>query len=106
MHVREIDRVVTADVDFEENTKFESFHETTARNAGLSFKWFVELYITDMNAGRVWLKSRKRQSFPGVNDCLVVGASRQKKVSYDNLIVLGFTKRWPIPIRTKHPKRR
>ncbi len=30
-------------------------HEATAKNAGLSFKWF-----TDIHAARVWLKSRQR----------------------------------------------
>jgi hypothetical protein len=44
--------VNTAVVDLPENQEFQSFHETTARNAGLSFKCF-----TDIQAARTWLKS-------------------------------------------------
>ena len=45
--------VNTAIVDLPENAEFESFHETTGRNAGLSMKWF-----TDINDARTWLKSK------------------------------------------------
>jgi hypothetical protein len=44
--------VNTAVVDLPENQEFESFHETTARNAGLSLKCF-----TDIQAALDWLRS-------------------------------------------------
>jgi hypothetical protein len=40
-------------VDIPENAIWESFHERTAINAGVSFKWF-----TDIDAARAWLKSQ------------------------------------------------
>jgi hypothetical protein len=43
----------TAFVDIAENADYNSFHETTAINTGLSFKYF-----TDIDAARVWLKSK------------------------------------------------
>jgi hypothetical protein len=51
----------TAVVDLPENAKFESFHETTAANAGVTLKAF-----TDLDAARAWLKSRQvRDGGPG-----------------------------------------
>jgi len=44
--------VNTAIVDLPENADFQTFHETTGRNAGLSMKWF-----TNLNDARTWLKS-------------------------------------------------
>ncbi|MGD0037178.1 MAG: hypothetical protein ABSC53_07795 [Bacteroidota bacterium] len=40
-------------VDLAENSDLQSFQETTAKNAGLSLKWF-----TDIDAARTWLKSK------------------------------------------------
>ncbi|KQC10146.1 MAG: hypothetical protein APR62_02120 [Smithella sp. SDB] len=39
-------------VDIMENADFQSFHETTAVNAGMSLEWF-----SNINAARAWLKS-------------------------------------------------
>jgi hypothetical protein len=41
-------------VDLEENADLQSFQETTAKNAGLSIKWFIEI-----EAARSWLTSKK-----------------------------------------------
>ncbi len=43
-------------VDLEENESFESFHEITANNVGLSLKCF-----TDTDAARAWLRSRQQK---------------------------------------------
>jgi hypothetical protein len=48
-------KIPFAMVDIPENNDFQSFHETTALNAGLQFKWF-----TDIDAARAWLKSKKK----------------------------------------------
>lgn len=45
----------TAVVDITENAEFQSFHETTGLNAGLSMKWF-----TDIEAARAWLLSQQK----------------------------------------------
>ena len=50
-------RMDTAVVDLQENDSYETFHEITARNAGLSFKCFTEI-----DAARSWLKSRQKES--------------------------------------------
>jgi hypothetical protein len=47
--------VRTAVVDIPENATFQSLHETTALNAGMSLKWF-----TDIDTARAWLKSMQR----------------------------------------------
>ena len=47
-------KIHTAIVDLPENADYESFHENTAFNAGLSLKWF-----TDIDAARAWLKSKQ-----------------------------------------------
>lgn len=49
----DISRINTAFVDIAENASYNSIHETPAINAGLSFKCF-----TDIDAARVWLKSK------------------------------------------------
>jgi len=46
-------RIKTAVVDIPEHSGFESFHETTARNAGILMKYF-----TDINKAREWLKGK------------------------------------------------
>ena len=43
-------------IDTLEHAATASFHETTARNAGLSFRWF-----TDINEARMWLKSKSKK---------------------------------------------
>jgi hypothetical protein len=43
--------VKTAVVDLPQYADFESFHETTARNAGIDMKWF-----SDIDEARKWLK--------------------------------------------------
>jgi hypothetical protein len=45
--------IKTAVVDIPENAYFQSFQETTAINAGLTWEWF-----TDINAARAWLKGK------------------------------------------------
>ena len=40
-------------VDIRENADFQSFHENTAANAGMSLEWF-----SNINAARAWLKSK------------------------------------------------
>ncbi len=45
--------IFTAAVDTEENYEFQSFHETTATNAGHRLKWF-----TDIDKARQWLMSK------------------------------------------------
>lgn len=42
-------------VDIPKNTVWQSFHETTAVRAEVSFKWFTEI-----DAARVWLKSKQK----------------------------------------------
>ena len=39
-------------VDVPENAEYQKYHETMARNVGLSFKWF-----TDIDEARVWLRN-------------------------------------------------
>lgn len=46
----DIPRLHTAIVDIAENADYENFHETTAYNVGLSYKWF-----TDVQEARAWL---------------------------------------------------
>ncbi len=46
-------RIKIAVVDLEENAGLQSFQEISAKNAGLSLKWF-----TDIDAARTWLKSK------------------------------------------------
>ncbi|MBN1829275.1 MAG: hypothetical protein JW884_09060 [Deltaproteobacteria bacterium] len=48
----EAPRVKTAVVDIEENSEFQSFHETAACNVGLLLRWF-----TDMDDARAWVAS-------------------------------------------------
>ncbi len=43
-------RLHTAIVDIAENADYENFHETTAYNVGLSYKWFA-----DIEEARAWL---------------------------------------------------
>lgn len=50
----DVPRVPVAIIDLAENADYESFHETTALNAGLSHKWF-----TDIDEARAWLKSKQ-----------------------------------------------
>jgi hypothetical protein len=49
----DVPRIKVAIVDLAENEDYESFHETTAVNAGFPYKWF-----TDIEAARKWLKSK------------------------------------------------
>lgn len=46
-------RIKTAVVDIPEHSDFQSFHETTARNAGITMKCF-----TDIDEARKWLKNK------------------------------------------------
>jgi hypothetical protein len=46
-------RMKVALVDIPEHAETASFHETTACNAGLTFKWF-----TDIDEAKMWLKSK------------------------------------------------
>jgi len=48
--------VNTAVVDIPEHADYESFHEITATNVGLSLKCF-----TDIDEARVWLKSKEKK---------------------------------------------
>jgi len=48
--------VKVAIVDIPENSNFQLFHEITAKNSGVSFKYF-----TNNDAARDWLKSRERK---------------------------------------------
>jgi hypothetical protein len=50
-------KIHIAMIDTLENAKLRSFHETTALNAGLNFKWF-----TDIDTARDWLKSKQRKT--------------------------------------------
>jgi hypothetical protein len=43
-------------VDLPENAHYQEFHETTAQNAGRSYKCF-----TDMDAARDWLKNKQEE---------------------------------------------
>jgi len=52
----DLPRVNIACVDLAENAEYESFHENTSVNAGLSFKWF-----SDIDAARAWLKSKSKK---------------------------------------------
>ncbi len=58
-------RLDVAVVDLEENEPFQSFHQITANNVGLSLKCF-----TDIDAARAWLISRqqKRGDHPAATD--------------------------------------
>jgi hypothetical protein len=74
-------KMKTAFVDIAENADYNSFHEITATNAGLSFKSF-----TDIDAARDWLKSRenkfyRRASIPslGLWAC-IIPTKRVKKI--------------------------
>jgi hypothetical protein len=49
-------RMIVALVDTPENAESASFHETTASNAGVVFKWF-----TDINEARNWLKNKPKK---------------------------------------------
>ena len=51
----DLPRIAVAIIDLAENADYESFHETTAINAGLTYKWF-----TDINEARNWLRSIKQ----------------------------------------------
>lgn len=48
----DIFKVNTACVDLAEHADYQNFHENTSVNAGLSFKWFTDVY-----KARIWLKS-------------------------------------------------
>jgi len=52
-HPPEIYKVNIALVDLPENADYQKFHETTALNAGMKFKWF-----TDIASARAWLKNK------------------------------------------------
>ena len=52
-HPPEVYKVNIALVDLPEHADYQNFHETTALNAGMRFKWF-----TDTEAARAWLKSK------------------------------------------------
>ncbi|KUG24653.1 hypothetical protein ASZ90_005527 [hydrocarbon metagenome] len=49
----DVPKLPVAIVDLAENADYESFHETTAMNAGLTYKWF-----TDIDEARAWLKNK------------------------------------------------
>jgi len=49
----DVPKLPVAIVDLAENADYESFHETTAINAGLTYKWF-----TDIDEARACLKSK------------------------------------------------
>ena len=49
----DVPKIPVAIVDLAENADYESFHETTAINAGLTYKWF-----TDIDEARACLKSK------------------------------------------------
>jgi hypothetical protein len=49
-------KMIVALVDTPENAESASFHETTASNAGVVFKWF-----TDTDEARNWLKNRPKR---------------------------------------------
>lgn len=51
-------RIYTAIVDSDENADFENFHENTAYNAGLSYKWF-----TDIEEAVSWLKDKIKTNY-------------------------------------------
>jgi hypothetical protein len=51
-----IHQVNTAVVDIPEHADYESFHEITATNVGLSLKCF-----TDIDDAKVWLKSKEKK---------------------------------------------
>lgn len=55
--------VKIAVVDIPENADHESFQETAAVNAGLSWKWFTEI-----DAARTWLKVGHREGFGSARD--------------------------------------
>lgn len=46
-------KVKIALIDLHENSEYQNFHETTAINAGMRFKWF-----TDADDARTWLKGK------------------------------------------------
>lgn len=49
----EIYKVHIALVDLPDHADYQNFHETTALNAGMRFKWF-----TDVDDARTWLKGK------------------------------------------------
>jgi len=49
----DIKRLSAAVVEQPNDVAYQSFHETTAANIGMSLKWF-----TDIDAARAWLKSK------------------------------------------------
>lgn len=49
-------KMIVALVDTPENAEKASFHETTASNAGLVFRWF-----TDIDEARNWLKNKLKR---------------------------------------------
>ncbi|HUN54220.1 MAG TPA: STAS/SEC14 domain-containing protein [Smithella sp.] len=49
----DLPRVNIACVDLAQNAEYQSFHESTSVNAGLSFKWF-----SNIEAARAWLKKQ------------------------------------------------
>ncbi len=52
-HPSEVYKVNIALVDLPEHADYQNFHETTALNAGMRFKWF-----TDVDDARTWLKGK------------------------------------------------
>lgn len=52
-HPPEVYKVKIALVDLPDHADYQNFHETTALNAGMRFKWF-----TDVDDARTWLKGK------------------------------------------------
>lgn len=52
----DIYRLKVAIMDIPQNANFQSFHEITAKKAGVSFKYF-----TNNDAARDWLKSKEKE---------------------------------------------
>ncbi len=52
-HPPDVYKVNIALVDLPEHADYQNFHETTALNAGMRFKWF-----TDADDARTWLKGK------------------------------------------------
>ncbi|KQC07761.1 MAG: hypothetical protein APR62_06065 [Smithella sp. SDB] len=50
----DVSRIAVAIVDLADNADYESYHENTAINAGLTHKWF-----TDIDEARGWLKTKR-----------------------------------------------
>ena len=81
-------KVNVAVVDLPENADYESFHETTAQNAGVKLKWF-----TKIDAARDWLKSKKKEK-------LIVTKERRKAERLDDfkeitIIIISGEKNLP-----------